>query len=288
MKKIFIITAILINVFFANAQITLSLSVNARPMANISMWSTRADMLALVANLPTGNPISCKINTTISEVGGGVIATTNLQAAPVVQVRNGANIFYAKDVLNSGALVFSDGVKSKLSKSGQLPAGTYQITTRMVEVSQPLPISNAQDKVFTIAPTVLPILIKPYNNEVLNKTIAQSAITFRWSPITPSVGVSYRLTVFEVLPNQTPTQAIRANMPLLDKNIERITQYVWNTQLLFTDSSRSQLVWTVQSLDAQGNPVVGENPSGQGISEPVTFYIGEKPKAIVAIKTEEN
>jgi hypothetical protein len=255
-------------------------------MANLSMWSTRADMLTLVATLQGAtNNINCKINTTIKEANGTPIASTNLLLASIKTLRTGANVFYAKDVLDFTTLKFSESVQAKLSKSGQLPAGTYQITVSIVETTQPLPISNVQDKIFIIAPVVLPILIKPFNEEILNKTIAQSAITFRWSPVIPSIGVSYNLAVFEVLPTQTPTQAVRANLPLLTKTIEKVTQYIWNPQLQFNDSSSRHLVWTIQSVDAQGNPVLGENPSGQGISEPISFYIGEKPN--VEAKKEE-
>jgi len=90
-------------------------------------------------------------------------------------------------------------------------------------------------KPFFLAATQLPVLMKPYNEEILDGNIAQTAITFRWTPLTPRTPnpVTYRLQVFEILEYQTPMQALRANQPLLDQEVIGTTQYIWRPQLPF-------------------------------------------------------
>jgi hypothetical protein len=69
--------------------------------------------------------------------------------------------------------------------------------------------------------TQLPTLMKPYNGKILDAKVAQTVITFRWTPLLPrsSTPVHYRVQVFEILDKQNPVQAMRSNMPLLDKEV---------------------------------------------------------------------
>jgi hypothetical protein len=122
--------------------------------------------------------------------------------------------------------------------------------------------------------------MKPYNEEVLDVKQAQTAITFRWTPVVPklSTPLTYRLQVFEVLENQTPMQALRSNQPVLDQNIIAATQYIWRPQLGMSDLDKStkglSFIWTIQSLDSQGVPVTQTDGNGEGRSEPIIFYVG--------------
>ena len=151
------------------------------------------------------------------------------------------------------------------------------------------PLGEEQCKNFYLATTQLPILMKPYNEEVMDAKKAQTAIIFRWSPVVPTQQspVTYRIQVFEVLPTQSPVQALRSNQPLLDKEIVAATQYIWQPQLTFMpyDNETKKLptfIWTIQSLDANHNPVTQTDGNGEGRSEPIIFFINpdkdRKPK----------
>ncbi len=291
MKKYTTLCFLILFTRSVNAQINLTLSVNARPIANLSMWSTRADMLTLVATLPGAatSTVTYKINTTIKDANGSTIATTNLQAAATKRITGGTtSILYAIDVLDLTALVFEKNTQLKLNQSGQLPSGSYQVTVQCIGINQPIPISNTVARFFTIAPIVLPILIKPYSDEVLQKEIAQTAIIFRWSPVAPAPAnvVVYRLAVFEVLLNQTPNQAVRANMPLLDKDVIATTQYLWQPQLSFADSTVKKYVWTIQTLGDNRQPLISDALGSQGISEPKTFSVSTIKQIIEANKNQ--
>jgi hypothetical protein len=97
------------------------------------------------------------------------------------------------------------------------------------------PLSPPECKTFYLASIQLPTLMKPYDGEVLDANIAQTAITFRWTPMVPKqpAPVTYRVQVFEVLENQNPVQAMRSNMPLLDQEVRGTTQYIWRPQMSF-------------------------------------------------------
>ena len=131
--------------------------------------------------------------------------------------------------------------------------------------------------------------MKPYNEEVIDAKKAQTAIIFRWSPVVPTQPspVTYRIQVFEVLPIQSPVQALRSNQPLLDKEILAATQFIWQPQLSFLpyDEETKKLptfIWTIQSLDANHNPVTQTDGNGEGRSEPLIFFVNpdknRKPK----------
>ena len=143
----------------------------------------------------------------------------------------------------------------------------------------------------------------PANEQELNANIAQSAITFRWTPVVPNAAspVTYRLQVFEVLENQHDVQALRSNQPLLDKNIVGTTQFIWSPQLSMMPTNISEnsvedstqkkeevnkkatakkFIWSIQTLDNTGMPLNQTDGNGESRSEPLVFYV-KFPKAPV-------
>ena len=284
MKKITITALSLFIMQFLQAQVNINLSMNPRPVANISDWAGRRDVLTLIASpLPVANyPNNVKINTTIKTADGANVAVTDMQRAPVkALVRGGTTIFYAADVVNLQVMVFTASFQDKLNRTGKLPAGNYQIIVRLDSTNLPVELSNTQTKVFFLSATQLPVLIMPFNGDLLPTAIAQTAITFRWSALVPrpTEPVHYRVQVFEVLANQTAMQALRSNQPLLDQEVVGTTQYIWRPQLSFVNGSINKFVWTVQSFDNKNEIIVGEVPNGEGRSEPKTFNVGNPPSA---------
>ena len=125
---------------------------------------------------------------------------------------------------------------------------------------------------------------------MLDAKQAQTAIIFRWTPVVPAQisPVTYHIQIFEVLPTQTPVQALRSNQPLLDKEIKAATQFIWQPQLSFysyadNDTKKpAKFIWTIQSLDKAGLPVTQTDGNGEGRSEPFIFLVdtekNTKPK----------
>ncbi len=282
MKKSTLILLSLIAFELAYAQpitVNISMTMNARPVANISNWAIRNDVLMLTAS-PTAigpYPGKVKINSTIKTADGATVAVTDMQLAKEQRLAPfTVTTFYAKDVVDMQAMVFTGSYQNKLNRTGKLAAGNYQIIVHLDSVNSPIKLSNEVTKLFFLSATQLPVLMMPADGATLKADAAQTAITFRWTPVSPkpAENVRYHVQVFEVLDYQTPMQALRSNMPLLDKEVIGSTQYIWQPQLSFIDSTHKKFIWTIQSFDYLGQIITGETANGEGRSEARTFIIG--------------
>ncbi len=283
MKKLISTAIAIFIVATAMAQIKFNLIVNAQPPAQLSEWGNRREVLTLIV---TGQGAAgggqFKIKTEIKTTDGTVIGKADLARTPVFTLNStGAPlILVANDVMPLEFMVFTGKYKTSLERTGKLPADNYIICIRPVSITDYIPLGEEICKNFYLASTQLPILMKPYNEEVIDAKKAQTAIIFRWSPVVPTQPspVTYRIQVFEVLPTQSPVQALRSNQPLLDKEIVAATQFIWQPQLSFLpyDEETKKLptfIWTIQSLDASHNPVTQTDGNGEGRSEPLIFFV---------------
>lgn len=283
MKKIFLTAIAIVITTICIAQVKFNFAIlNAQPPAQLSEWSNRREVLTLIATGQGAAGNQFKIKTEIKTTDGTVIASADLAKTPVFTLNStGApTILVANDVMPLEFMVFTGKYKTSLERTGKLPAGNYIICARPVTAIDYIPMGEEVCKNFYLASTQLPILMKPYNEEVMDAKKAQTAIIFRWSPIVPTQPspVTYRIQVFEVLPTQSPVQALRSNQPLLDKEVIAATQYIWQPQLTFMpyDAETKKLptfIWTIQSLDANHNPVTQTDGSGEGRSEPIIFFV---------------
>ncbi len=281
MKKLILTTAAIFIVSISMAQIRLNLIVNPQPPAQLSEWGNKREILTLIVNTQGAVAGPFKLKTEIKTLDGTVIGYADLaKTAVFTPSSTGTLILTANDVMPLEYMVFTGKYKTSLQRTGKLPADNYTICVQPVRPVDYLPLGEVQCKNFYLASTQLPILMKPYNEEVLDAKKAQTAITFRWTPVIPrqTSPVTYRIQVFEVLPTQSPVQALRSNQPLLDKEILAATQYIWQPQLSFLpyDEETKKMptfIWTIQSLDANHNPVTQTDGSGEGRSEPIIFFV---------------
>jgi hypothetical protein len=221
-------------------------------------------------------------------------------------------------------MVFTGKYKTSLEKTGKLPADNYQICVQLVRPPDYVPFSEEKCRSFNLAAAQLPILLKPYNEEVVNYDLAKTAIIFRWSPVvpTPKFIPSYVIRVFEVLPHQNPVQAMRSNFPILTQEVRGATQYIWQPQGILNDDRNTTIdsltqktaapkqsqgvdfgqknkiehsgdpheykkfVWTIQSLDNLGQPMGDGNVNGDGVSEPIIFKVAKGGKEVDKLKEE--
>ena len=92
-------------------------------------------------------------------------------------------------------------------------------------------------------------------------------------------------------------QALRSNMPILERDIIGQTQFIWQPQGILglpkeentVDSATlkkgvngvvqegKKIIWTIQSLDANGVPIAVD-ANTEGRSEPMQFTVANKPK----------
>lgn len=292
MKKLFFLTLTCLISLCTIAQLKADLILSSTPPANLAEWPSHREVLTLIVTGQPGLPpqkfiVKVEIKTT----DGTVIASNDLsRATQYTSAVSAGTILFAADVVPLENMVFTGKYRTSLQRSGKLPSDNYMLCVTLVRPVDYTPLSPTICKSFYLASTQLPVLMKPYNEEVLDAAAAQTAITFRWSPVSPRLTqpVTYHLQVFEVLEHQSPVQALRSNQPLLDQNIVNATQYIWRPQLSFDfkDSAFSVtpdqqheprigilFIWTIQTLDVQGLPITQTDGNGEGRSEPIVFYV---------------
>ncbi len=235
MKKLFVLILTGIITAAAAAQIKIDLLLSATPPATLTEWGNRREVLTLLITPQPGLANQVKIKTEVKTTDGTVVGTTDLARAATYTLSSAPLILTANDVIPLENMIFSGKYKTSLQRSGKLPSDNYILCVQLVRPMDFTPLSQAVCKNFYLAATQLPILMKPYDKEVLDEKIAQTAIIFRWTPALPRTTsrVTYRIQVFEVLDKQTPVQALRSNQPLLDQGITGTTQYIWRPQMSF-------------------------------------------------------
>jgi len=289
MKKLFTIICLLFSATLLKAQINVNLSLSGRPPATLTEWGNRKDVLTLIIGPAQSQSADVKIKTTVKTLDGTVIGATNLNTAKTFTPLAGAAlILNAIDVLPLENVVFTGKYQSALLKTGKLPANNYMLCVQLVRATDFAPASAEVCKTFYVAAYQLPILTQPSNEQELNAKLSQTAITFRWTPVVPAspTPVTYRLRVFEVLENQHDVQALRSNQPLLDKNIVGTTQFIWQPQMSMipytvADSAKNKVpgkkfIWTIQTLDNNGQPLNPTDGNGESLSEPKVFFVVNK------------
>ena len=261
MKKLSFLLLLCLVAVSLSAQLKIDLVLNATPPGNLSEWVNRREILTLlVTGQPGLPPQNLKIKTEIKTNDGTVVGTTDLARATTFTFAASApTIFTATEVLPMENMIFNGKYRSSLQRTGKLPADNYMLCVQLVRPVDFTPASLVVCKSFYLAATQLPVLMKPYNEEVLDAKMAQTAITFRWSPVSPRTTalVTYRIQVFEVLPKQTPMQALRANQPLLDQEVRGTTQYIWQPQMPFTiiqDGNCEEKEFQDRKIEIQDGP----------------------------------
>jgi hypothetical protein len=297
MKKILLIALVCLVQMVAFAQLETNLNVHPNPPGTIIEWSTKKEVLTYIIINRTGAQFSVKVRAQIRTLDGTVVASTNLALAKAITIGDGTTVLSAAEVLPLEVMAFTGKYQASIRRSGMLPAGEYELCVQLVGPVDFLPLSQERCRIFRVAAFQLPIPIMPSNEMIMDLDKTKATITFRWTPVSPRPAepVFYRVTVFEILENQTPMQALRSNQPVLAQEIMGTTQYIWQHQLAFmpcceksTDSISKDLingvnaygfVWTIQTFDYLKRPFGDGNINGDGISEPNVFFIDRRPAA---------
>ena len=263
----------------ANAQINLTLAFNSRPQPYLADWSNSINGRAIITvQQATGNTTTAvKFKTTLANADGTVIGTTNVATATVYNLRllPTTNVFSLGDVLQLQNMQFISPVQNLLQRSGRLAAGSYKITVQILNEIGALVTEKMS--VLNCTAYQLPTIISPANDAELDAHVASNIIIFRWTrliPVTQEIP-RYRVQVFEVLNSQTPMQAFRSNAPLLNEEaVKGATQYIWRSNLSMMDTTANRrFIWTLQTLDFNGQPIPTSDNNLQGRSEPAVFKI---------------
>lgn len=288
MKKIYLLLVLTLPLFTTKglAQINTNLVVSTTPPSTLSAWTNQRQTIVYVVSGATAFEVEYKIKTEIQLSDGTVIGKTDLTRAKTFVFSQGNTVYNAADVMPMENMIFLGNYRNSLNKTGKLPSDNYQICVQLVRAADFTPITNFNCKSFHLVALQLPVLVTPHNQQVLDAIQSQTSITFRWTSLvpTPQFIATYKIMVFEVLQDQSPMQALRSNMPILSQEVRGTTQYIWQPQGILNlnpsddqgNIQQKKMVWTVQTFDNQEQPVLEGNVNGDGVSEPVFFFIANK------------
>lgn len=290
MKKIHLIIILTLQLFATKgfAQINTTLVVSSTPPSTLSLWSSQRQTIVYLVYGASVFQAEYKIKTEIQLSDGTVIGKTDLTSSKTYRLAQGNTVYNADDVMPMENMIFLGKYRNSLNKTGKLPSDNYQICVQLVRAGEFSPISNINCKSFHLSALQLPILMTPHSEQVMDAVQSQTSITFRWTPLvpTPQFVATYKIMVFEVLQDQSPMQALRSNMPILSQEVRGTTQYIWQPQGILNlnpsdeqgNLQQKKLVWTVQTFDNQEQPILEGNINGDGVSEPVFFFIANKKR----------
>ncbi|MGB0167517.1 MAG: hypothetical protein ACPF8V_11750, partial [Luteibaculum sp.] len=262
MKNLFLSICIFLG-FAVQAQINVSIVPNPNP--KLDEWEAGVSPVT-VSVVNSGPEFEAKFFTSIS-LNGNMKAKTNF-STPLVTIARGTNTFRVEDVIPYSAVELFGVDQNKIARTGQLPAGNYELCVGLRDENG-APLSSFPDRCvpFFITSFQPPIAIMPIDGMQI---MGNQRPTFNWTPLTPSpqgFRVDYRLRVYEVLQGQNAIQAVRGNRPIIDELTNGVTQF-WPVEWELPEQG-GFYVWQVQSLDEDGNGF-GEN---NGFSEPQKFQI---------------
>ncbi len=128
---------------------------------------------------------------------------------------------------------------------------------------------TAENKEASYAP---PKLVMPNDGKAFEPKDMSTPVLFRWTPIVPKPQepVTYRLKVWQLMQGQSGSQAMKANKPIVTKDVYDITEAVESG--IYTGPCRPpylcDYVWQVEAITRAGTNTV--------ISEPTTFSVTDQ------------
>jgi alpha-tubulin suppressor-like RCC1 family protein len=268
--------------------ITITLPTNPPP--NTAEWATSIPPLMIMAQTKlvngqvSGMVIESKILVTIKSGGAKVCGTNTAATASTSGFSNATKTWSGANVLS---LIGQDCILK--AGSYELCVQFYSLEQRLIgESCKPFTIADKKDKPTYTPPTN----ISPANDKVLAEKEAKTPLTFRWTPIVPKPKeqISYKLKVWQLMKGQNATTALKANRPVVEKEVKEITQYVkpnlmGDIEML---ENKADLVWRVEASK--------RNQMGEvemlGVSEPSFFkvitQVKEEPTTIKNIQPANN
>lgn len=260
-----------------------NLVVSARPTAYLAEWYRPLNGMLVISsgNGTTLDKISIRIETELRNSDDQVVYKLPYEQSTVFSLSGAVSNFTLDNILQLQNGNFSSAsLTNSFSNGGKLAAGQYSIRIRIWDAVEDVQRTEwTSSKIFNILNYQLPQLMQPADGKELEAHQANSYITFRWTPLTPTLAqsvASYRIQIWQVLPDQTPMQSLRSTPPIEDRIIKGATQFIWQPRLAMVvpePAGTNQFIWTIQTLDEADMPVETADATAQGISQPFVFSL---------------
>jgi hypothetical protein len=203
----------------------------------------------------------------------------------VIQIRSNGSVVCG-NMSNNGMAVgdlttrtfTTSELTGTLAGCRELKEGSYTLCAQFFNIDK-VAVSQEICREFRVETPKAVDYSKPGNLFPADKAIIRPKdariINFKWTPVVPpppNRDIVYRLRVWQLMQGQNPTQAMRSNPPVVNKEVNNQLQAVISD--LYTGPCKPpylcDFVWTVQATSKEGNPY-GDN---NGTSEPTVFKIG--------------
>lgn len=246
---------------FSQVQISLTVQQNSSPVIDEWRNNPYAINFTVVNMNPDneGKPYKIEAKLYKDDV---LIAETDQSKMPVRNLPMSVETLYGEDIIPGNAIKFYGDLKETAIRTGMLPAGLYRACAKIIDL-QGNNIGTPQEVCATVFITDYqpPELIYPINNQELISTNLQSTV-FMWSPLTPipspAAGLKYHVMVTEVLDGQTPEIAFDVNQPIIDQEVDNISQFRWPVEISVPDENKNY-VWSVKPLNYEDKPYIRES-----------------------------
>lgn len=279
MKKLSTLSALFLWVFYAFSQQAISpitISMPSSMPANMTDWHTMPQPIVVTAQVRAvngqvpGQIKEARVLFTIKSGDAKICGSYTLQNAPYANFNGPVKTWTGKDVLQL------------VGQECLLKPGNYQLCVQFFGISntgtpgivgeacKPFIVEEPRNTTYNPPQNTTPISNQKFTLEDIKKPTI-----FRWVGVMPKPkeDVTYRLRVWQLMEGQTATQAMKANAPLLEKEVVNATQAV--AANLLTGPCRPpylcDFIWSVQAVGREN--AAGTQPVNYGNSEPTTFSV---------------
>lgn len=276
--------------FYINiqAQVQVHLNIDHNPTPELYEWADRSNLAIITVTnsneILVGMDYKIKVDVLLDDQ---LVFHTDNNVIPQ-KLTLGSQTFLADEIIPYDAINFvSQSFKDKIIQTGLLPPGMYSFCVSLIDLSgktlstpakicQPMFITDYQ----------LPELMFPTNGQVISP-INVSSLFFSWTPVTPAppveLGVKYIISITEIQPGQSASQAFHINYPLIEEEVIGTTQFYWPLDIEIPDSETT-FVWSIKPVTENDNPYKS-GPNGFSYLE--IFTIGNPTATYTQIVTEE-
>lgn len=255
------------------------------PTPSMADWSAKPGMGGLTVTNTTGFDVDLTVTATL--LTAGTRAAVGQASSDITVIPSTASQYYPlPDIARWTQMTFSGAVKQAVQQSGRLPEGSYwlRITFSNMSANGRGMLDVSDSTFFTITFPQPPKLIAPANGSAVPAPYP----VFQWTPvIAPGMLVGYAVRVAEVLPGQTPLQAVQANVPLFDAPVSVATSVLY-PPAAYPLEAGSTYAWRVQAITY--NPLEFEPPlpvgANNGFSEIFTFKYAPPTVGVVVVPAQ--
>ncbi len=220
---------------------------------------------------------SLRLQAVASGFAEGAEAVIVLQIRKAGQLSCGNTADAGVPVRISNQMQFDGKVLARAwAACSQLDPGGYALCARFYGLDGN-PISEEACTEFQVAEAVsvpsyaAPVNLSPADQSFELEESFRSGIRFSWKPVEPAYegALTYRLRVWAIPEGKDVQAVVSEGKPLLTRDLANLTETTLSNSLPLsaTPGKVNRFAWTVQALDAMGQPV-GTN---LGTSNPSTF-----------------